>query len=387
MPSRYDDPALFEALDAEEREALRRALGTDADAADALALWRALRARLGTDLRRDLPDFDLLTLYALGDEPAALAPEEEARLIAARPALEEALAEHPALHDVVRRIRADRAAFDATWPDEPTVAPNSQTDLATVVGQRAMDRKAARPPRARRWAWRSAVAVAVVAFAALSVYLLQRDAGFEIYETAAGEMRTVELADGSTVRLAERSRLMVEAEGARLVRLTGEAVFDVLPNGEPFAVETPTALTTVLGTTFGVEASEIETEVVLASGSVALASRAAPDAAVRLEPGQRSRVVGAQDPEPPSRTDVAETLAWTGTWYFQATPLRDIAERLAAHYGVGIEAAPELAAERVTGPFSSEASVEETLRALALALDARVEGSATSGFRIVPSNL
>lgn len=38
MNPRYDDTALFEALDPEERDALRRELGADADAAGALAL-------------------------------------------------------------------------------------------------------------------------------------------------------------------------------------------------------------------------------------------------------------------------------------------------------------------------------------------------------------
>ena len=381
MNPRYDDTALFEALDPEERDALRRALGTDADAAEALALWHALRERLGAGLRRDLPDFDLLVLYALGDEPAALAPDEEARLIAARPNLEAALDAHPALRDIVRRIRADRAAFDDAWPAEPE--PARRPGLASVVGARAMDRQAERPSRGRRWAWRSAVAVAAVAFAALSVYLFQRDAGFETYETAAGETERILLADGSAVHLAAQSRLMVAPGDERLVRLTGEAVFEVVPSGERFVVETATARTTVLGTTFGVAASEFETSVVLASGAVELAPRANPEAAVRLEPGQRSRVVGGQDPEAPTRADVTDVLAWTGTWHFQATPLADIVERLAAHYGVAIEAAAGLAGDRVTGPFSSDVSVEETLRTLALALDARVEGDAAAGFRLV----
>ena len=374
------DPILFEALDSAEQDALRRAVGEGADTAEALALWAALRARLGAELRRDLPEFDLLVLYALGDDdPAVLAPEEEARLIAARPAVEAAIAAHPALGDIVRRLRADRDAFDAAWDE--AVSP------AVAIGERARDRESARAPRARRWVWRSAVALAVVAFAAVLVVILQRDAGFETYQTADGATESVALADGSTVLLAPSSRLMAEtkADGERRVRLAGEALFEVLPNGEPFVVETATAITTVLGTTFGVTASDIETAVVLASGSVRLATRLDADQSVRLEPGQRSRVVGAQPPEPPTRADVAETLGWTGTWYFQATPLSDIAERLSAHYDVGIDMDPALAADRVTGPFSSDRPVAETLRALAVALDARVEGSASVGYRLAPS--
>ncbi len=380
MADHYD-PILFEALDPAEQDALRQALGDDADTSEALALWTALRARLGADLRRDLPEFDLLMLYALGDaDPAVLAPEEEARLIAARPSLEAAIAAHPALDDVIRRIRADQQAFDAVW-EEATVAAKP------AVRQRASDRQPVRASGTRRWVWRSAVAMSVVAFAAVLVFILQRDAGFETYQTASGETEVVALADGSMVLLAESSRLMVDTkdDGERRVRLTGEALFEVLPNGEPFVVETATALTTVLGTTFGVTASEVETEVVLASGAVELATRLEPEQSVRLEPGQQSRVVGAQAPEPPTRTDIAEALAWTGTWHFQATPLGDIADRLSAHYDVAITVDPSLEGDRVTGPFSSDRPVAETLRALAIALDARIDGDEASGYRIVPS--
>ncbi len=381
------DPTLFEALAPAEQEALRRALGDDASAADALALWAALRARLGADLRHDLPDVDLLVLYAIGeDDPAALAPEEEARLIAARPSLERAIAAHPALDDVIRRVRADHAAFDALWEEEMPAQSAEPHDEMLPVRQRAADRAPERPA-ARRWAWRSAAAVAVVAFAAILVFILQRDAGFETYETAAGETRTVTLDDGSTVMLAASSRLLVETEdnGERRVRLAGEALFEVVPSDEPFVVETATALTTVLGTTFGVEANELETDVVLANGSVKLATRLEPEQSVRLEPGQRSRVVGGQPPEPPVRADVVETLAWTGTWYFHNAPADEVAARFSTHYGVPILLDPSLAAVRVGGAYSADRPVEESSQALAVSLGARTEGDATSGFRIVPA--
>lgn len=385
MNHSYD--SLFEALDPAEREALRHALGDDASTADALALWTALRARLGADLRRALPDFDLLVLYAIGEaDPAALAPEEEARLIAARPALERAIAAHPALDDVVRRIRADHAAFDAAWDAEPAPAP---AIVREEVGLRrhAQDRAPERPRAARRWAWRSAVAVAGVAFAAIMVFILQRDAGFETYTTAADETRTVSLDDGSTVMLAASSRLMVETEddGERRVRLTGEALFEVVPSDEPFIVETATALTTVLGTTFGVDANELETEVVLANGSVKVATRVDPEQSVRLEPGQRSRVVGGQAPEPPVRADVVASLAWTGTWYFHNAPADEVAERFSAHYNLPIVLDPSLASVRVGGAYSADRPAEESLQALAVSLGARAEADTAGGYRIVPA--
>jgi transmembrane sensor len=385
------DPTLFEALDPAERDALQRALGEDADAAEALALWSALRARLGADLRRDLPDADLLTLYALSEaDPSALAPEEEARLIAAQPALERAIAAHPALDDVIRRIRADHEAFEAAWDEAAPAGSETATPPEVRPQQHAADRDAVRSSGRRtsyRWVWRSAVGVAVVAFAALVVFLLQRDAGYETYVAEAGETRTVALDDGSTVVLASTSRLMVETEddGERRVRLTGEALFEVVPNGDPFIVETPTAITTVLGTTFGVDANEIETEVILANGLVEVATRIDPDQSVRLEPGQRSRVVGGQPPEPPTRADVVATLAWTGTWYFHNAPADEVAARFSDHYDVPIVLNPTLADVRVGGAYSADRPVEESLQALAVSLGARLERDADAGYRIVPA--
>ncbi len=383
---------LLDMVEPEEREALAAALGgagEDPSAQAMIATWAALRRRLGADLRRDLPDPDLLVLYALGDDPSALTPAEEARLITAQPAIEAALEAHPSLGDVVARVHADRAAFERAWAgggQEPAVngtAPSLSDAVAEQIGQRAMDREPARP--ARRWAWRAVTAVAVVAFAALGVFLVQRDAGFETVQ-AAEERRELSLPDGSGVVLGPGARLAFEAgdDGERRVRLTGEALFDVVPGTEPFVVETPVALATVLGTTFGVRSDDRATEVVLASGAVALTARAAPTAVVTLAPGERSRVVAGRQPEAPVQADVTAALAWTGTWYFQATPLAAIARRLADHYGVAVAAPPSLAGDPVTGAFDVSRPVEETLQTLALALGVEVEGDADGGFRFVP---
>lgn len=380
MPHRFPDPAhaapdLLEALEPEEREALFRALAEEPGAAEALAHWAALRRHLGEQLRQALPEPELLVLYALGEaEPQALTPEEAERLLEAGPELEAAFKHHPALLDVLGRVRADRDAFEHAWQEEEAAERRPERrDRAPRRGARA------------RWVWRSSVALAVVAFAALLIFLARRDAGFHTYETDAGETREVVLADGSTATLGPRSRLMAEArgEGRRLVRLRGEALFEIRPGTDPFVVETPNAFTKVLGTTFGVVADERSTEVVLASGAVELASRLDPAQAVRLEPGQRSRVLGAEAPSAPERTDVAASLAWTGTWYFLSTPLEEVAQRFSAHYGVPVEVAPELRQLRYGGATSASAPVGEAMQLLEAALGVRAEREG-AGYRIVP---
>jgi transmembrane sensor len=399
MSPRNDDiarlaPDLIEAMEPAEVEALARALA-DPEAGPevraALAHWATLRGRVAHQLARDYPRRPLLALYAVADDPLALSAEEEQQLEAARPALEAALERHPGLYAVVDRLRADRDAFLTIWEEaaaEPMQRPAHRHGGHHVAADRPAAPRAARATPVHRWAWRSATALALALFVAFSVFLLQRDAGFETVSTAAGETRVIDLPDGTTVRLASHTTLAYETrnDGERRVRLTaGEAVFEVVPDAQPFIVETPVALATVLGTTFGVRADERATEVVLASGAVELASRTVPEAAVRLEPGQRSLVVAGRIPETPARTDIVETLAWTGTWYFHATPLSAIAERLAAYYDVSVAVPPALAEEQISGAFEQEAPVEQTLRTLAAALGVRVEGDAARGFRFAPA--
>ncbi len=386
---KLDEALLFpETLTPEERAAARQALAADAGLAEAAAQWRAVQAGVRHRLERHLPDRSLLVLYALDASGRAdvLTDKERQVLDAARPALERALAAHPALADVAQCIRAEADAFEKEW-EAHFAAPSQEVPL------RAPDRRAVPVGRrvGMRRAWRVVAALTVVAFFTVVFLLVQRDAGLVTVETAAGETQVIELADGTTVRLLGGSTLSYpdpdEAPAlARTVRLTGRAFFTVVPNPAPFTVETPTALTTVLGTRFGVAADVDVTEVVLASGSVAVAPKAAQDRLVVLEPGQMSRVAVGALASTPVAVDVAEALGWTGLFIFRATPLRVIAERLSAHYDTPVQVAPSLADEQITGEFSQDLPLEEILQTLAAGLAAEVEADPAGGFRIVVSS-
>jgi transmembrane sensor len=388
MDTRNDDIALFDDLAPEEQHALRQAMAEDPALAELLANWRLVRSSIRAELERAVPDHDLLVLYAL-DERAVLTAAEQERLHASRPQIEAALERHESLQDIVRRVRQDAELFDEAWagfvmPDErPAEAPVAQRPRLRAVERPAM-RLHERP--AMRWGWRIAATVAMVAFAGVLFMVLQRDAGFDTIRTAENETRTIQLRDGSTVLLAASSSLRYAPEGsdrpARQVRLTGSAVFEVTRGDEPFTVETATALTTVLGTTFGVRADEAVTEVVLVSGAVEVAQRLAPDRSVRLEPGQRSRVIGVGAPAEPEVVDVSTAFDWSDRFYFRNTPLPRVAEQLSAHFRVSISVAPELASERITASFDRDRPVGEILRALARTLGAEVVQQG-GGFQIV----
>ena len=97
---------------------------------------------------------------------------------------------------------------------------------------------------------------------------------FTVKETIPGMRSTVTLADGSVVRLNERSKLEYpEAFGKqeRTVRLYGEAFFDIQPDPEkPFKVLSKGTEVTVLGTSFNINTFR-ETEITVTTGKVKVA--------------------------------------------------------------------------------------------------------------------
>ncbi len=322
---------------------------------------------------------------------------------AARPDLDAALARHPGLAAAVQRIQSDRDAFEAAWaeaaapaevatPAEASAEPRSVTAPprpARETRQSAPARSASRPAvsRARptRWVWRVAALAAVVAFAGILTTIWTRDAGWET--VVADGARTVTFADGSTADLADGARLAMPEDGvedARRARLlSGRALFRIERDAsDPFEVTTPNAEVTVLGTTFTVEARDVETEVVLVSGVVTLSPRAMPDAAVTLAPGQRSTVLALDPPSAPEPADLG-TLDWSGTVFARDLTLGELAERLSRQSGTPIVVAPALADVSVSDGEYGANGLRDALDKLALALDAQLsmEGS---GFRLAP---
>lgn len=381
------DFLFLDALSPDEQQALREQLEQHPELARDLRRWQTVRSALRGQLEQHVPDRELLVLFALDDGGSAdLDAADRARLEDARSDLEAALAAHPALHDVVQRIRQERDDFAAIWDEhfEPAL-PRRAGDRPAAT--RRTDRAPARPRRWRALLGRASAAIAVLAFAAVVVLMVQRDAGMVVVEVPQDEVRVLELADGSVVRLQGGSQLTYpDADAGTLVprrtRLTGRAFFDVAPGKGTFVVETPTAQATVLGTSFGVDAGDEATEVVLATGRLALAPLGVADRTVVLEPGQMSRVGNGALPSAPTAVELNEALAWVDLFFFDRTPVSVIAERLAEHFGVSITVAAELRDERVTGTFEKDLDVEEILRVVAATLGAEVQQVEGGGYHL-----
>lgn len=140
-----------------------------------------------------------------------------------------------------------------------------------VVALEANAVSAPAPPvsRARRWGWPALAAVAALISAlGVSWWMLAKDT---TYSTGFGELRSIELADGSVIDLNTQSRIQVHfSKDERTVQLlSGEALFKVEADAtRPFTVHADKATIRVLGTRFNVHRRAQETAVSVLEGAV-----------------------------------------------------------------------------------------------------------------------
>jgi transmembrane sensor len=179
------------------------------------------------------------------------------------------------------------------------------------------------------------------------------------YLTGAGQKSIIDLPDGTRVTLDADSAVDVAFTGGRRdVRLlSGRAFFDVAHDkAHPFAVQAGGRVVTALGTQFDVRLTPGAMRVVLAEGSVSVASApGAPAAApVKLAPGQ---AFAAQDGAKGkiSSADLDEALAWKqGVVEFQDRPLSEAIGVLNRYTRAQIVIKdPKIASLRITGVFKT----------------------------------
>lgn len=194
------------------------------------------------------------------------------------------------------------------------------------------------------------------------------------WATAVGEIRQVELADGSRLVLDSASRVDVRLTGAerRLILREGRARFAVARDRRPFVVHAGSSEVVATGTTFDVSVIGGRTAVLLLEGSVEVRGRPrAPHARQRLEPGQKLVLEGSRPVRGPV---VSGETAWTsGMLEFDDTPLAE-ASALANRYGGRRLALADarMGALRVSGAYRA-GDMDGLAHGLAAAFDLRVE--------------
>ncbi|WP_332818590.1 FecR family protein [Sphingopyxis sp.] len=232
--------------------------------------------------------------------------------------------EHAAIYDAVASLDQDLGALPPTHSPSVAIMPD-----------------APRRPSRRVW-FGGAVAAALVAVVGLSTFNPFGGAGR--IETAAGEHRTIELADGSKIEINGASVVEIDKDRPRFARLeSGEAMFHVVHrDDDPFVVEAGGAKIVDLGTAFNVVRRNRQTSVAVSEGVVLYN----PDRdKVRVVAGKG---IDARDGDPKAPVvqdvDVASVGGWrTGLLVYNGTPLGVVAEDLERTAGMRVRIAPEAA--------------------------------------------
>lgn len=247
-------------------------------------------------------------------------------------------------------------------------------DLAAAPPQADSDDAPGRGTTARRrWAV-AAIAAGLLIALGVGTDLPQRlDVNLRAdAATATGEIRQLDLPDGSTVQLNTDSAIAVDfspdGTGPRRVRLLrGEAAFEVVKDPDrPFRVAAADGVSRVLGTVFTVRMSSRGISVTLLEGRVAVSANGGGQETV-LSPNQRVRYDGRHGLGAVEAVDPQRVGAWRrGKLVFRDQPLGDVIDELNRYHSGLIRLVNEdLRAKRVNGVFDigNPVSVVEALEA------------------------
>jgi transmembrane sensor len=225
----------------------------------------------------------------------------------------------------------------------------------------------------------AAVFIGLIAMVTYLVWNSRKTVDLPEFQTAYGEIREVELKDGSKVTLNSNSSLkyMSEFDGDREVLLQGEAFFEVskTQDGKKFIVHTRDAVDVeVLGTEFNVNTRRDQIAVFLLSGKVNVRTEASY---VTLNPGERafySGDSGQLEVTEESASAAEGVVSWKNRLFvYNDTSLSAIAAELEEYYGMPVTMTePALGQRKFTGKISRQ-HVDVVLKVLSETLEIAIE--------------
>lgn len=250
------------------------------------------------------------------------------------------------------------------------------------------------PPRkksaARRWMPYAAVlaGLIVAAYAAWSFY-----SGGEVrYDTAMGELRTIELPDHSVVKLNVNSNIRYAKQWnktqPREIWLEGEAFFSVTHqhNNQSFIVHTNDVDIKVVGTEFNVNTRRVKTQVVLTNGKVQLVLNGKkPPAAkpITMKPGDMVVYSAATAELTNKKVDPEAYSSWRSKELrFNEATITEVIRSLQDNMGITIELADTaIGAQTFTGTIPLD-NIEVFFRTLSRSFDLQTEQTGTKTYKI-----
>lgn len=348
-------------------------------------------------------DWDLLAKYIFGE----CSEEEEAEV-------QTWIAEDTARKALVDELRqvwetTDRPPaqwdMDALWGriNEHIEQEKKIKPLQAISGRSSASQRTRSSHSAARHLLRVAATIAVVALAALLAVQLQNDPGQEtsalaekVFATKRGERATLQLTDGTHIRLNVDSKLRLSStfsSDVREVWLQGEAYFDVAEDSaRPFIVHAGPAAVRVLGTEFGVNAypGEERVQVVVAEGKVSFhPEQTSSREGMVLTERQMGRLSRGGEQVVRREVNPSRYLAWMeGQLVFEDAPFEEVARKLERWYDLSVVLADSPAASgHLNASFTEQQSLHGVLNVIATAfgLNYEREGKAVTFYPAKPS--
>ncbi|MFD2744318.1 MULTISPECIES: FecR family protein [Sphingobacterium] len=191
--------------------------------------------------------------------------------------------------------------------------------------------------------------------------------GINTLSTANGQSFRISLPDGSLVHLNAASSISYSSKlvdhGRRMVKLDGEAYFDVASNKElPFVVETSQQEIHVLGTQFNVNAYADNgfVKTTLEEGEVKVKSG---NATRIIAPGQEAKTANGRLAVSPANLE--EALSWkNGYFRFNDQKLTNVMTELSRWYDIEVVYTDKIINETFTGTLSRNRNISQALNIL-----------------------
>jgi len=204
----------------------------------------------------------------------------------------------------------------------------------------------------RRWAGLG-IAAATAAVAAVTLPMLGTGGGQIAYNTAPGETRSIELADGSRVQLAAASSLTMAKGDVHEMTLKGAAWFDIPHNpARSLVIHAGNFRVTDIGTKFEVNSNEDSLRVAVAEGSLTVASESLPRP-ISLEGGQRFVAARNLDLAEVTQFDNRDVGSWRhGRLVYRDAPLALVAADISRYAPTKVVVDPAIAGRRFSGVLS-----------------------------------
>ncbi|GEO05192.1 anti-sigma factor [Adhaeribacter aerolatus] len=228
--------------------------------------------------------------------------------------------------------------------------------------------------------WLQAAAVALLLLTSWLIYAVNQPPEMVHVQTAFGQTKSINLPDGSVVKLNANSKLSYPKEwqhrDKREVWLQGEAYFVIFKKpGAPFITHTLLINIEVTGTQYNLKARRNAAQVVLTEGRIKVANAAVPTdtSRLRLLPGDLAEIKAGETVIRKQTVDPALYASWHQQKYvFYKTPLAEIARMLEDTYGLSVQFKdPALAQRQLTGELPG-LNLNILLAAIAESMDIKV---------------